>query len=526
MAFTSDWAVFLDDFNGKHDPSPWKDHSYWEKTPPRTAIIANERVSGQKDVNNKNRLFGFSAAFHLPNDAIANWDRLSKNQVLINKQKSDIEKAKQILATVYLYAENDPDQLPTNNRGPASLPPAKFNPKYPTKRSGGQWWYAQNFQVEKDIRIGTDNKTDLANNRTDANAAYAQVTAILWAFNKVYVDPSNRGADFVPVDVVPVFDSYFVKSLGNFTIQGIKDNLKQLGLEDVITPIAESAPKATTPKYVDNWNFISTLYNSQLIDGFIGDSFKPGEEGSMPSTALPIYQSNIPYAMDSDFNFFSDYTNNFKDRFVSHFYDGNGSLPVRSSVWFGTEKIDGQMVTGILPWDAATKVGFLPDKYYTIKQKPLGNNNTLGTEKADQVTGTALADNLHGLGGNDNLIAGAGNDELNGNEGNDILFGGKGNDRLFGGAGDDDHYGGKGADIFYLSAGGDTIHDFSIEEGDKVFHRYPNSLSVNQLPNPYNDVMSVYQSPNGNLRLESQDGINTTLVNVDKASFLDSNPFV
>ena len=246
----------------------------------------------------------------------------------------------------------------------------------------------------------------------------------------------------------------------------------------------------------------------------------------MPSTALPIYQSNIPYAMDSDFNFFSDYTNNFKDRFVSHFYDGNGSLPVRSSVWFGTEKIDGQMVTGILPWDAATKVGFLPDKYYTIKQKPLGNNNTLGTEKADQVTGTALADNLHGLGGNDNLIAGAGNDELNGNEGNDILFGGKGNDRLFGGAGDDDHYGGKGADIFYLSAGGDTIHDFSIEEGDKVFHRYPNSLSVNQLPNPYNDVMSVYQSPNGNLRLESQDGIYTTLVNVDKASFLDSNPFV
>ena len=169
MAFTSDWAVFLDDFNGKHDPSPWKDHSYWEKTPPRTAIIANERVSGQKDVNNKNRLFGFSAAFHLPNDAIANWDRLSKNQVLINKQKSDIEKAKQILATVYLYAENDPDQLPTNNRGPASLPPAKFNPKYPTKRSGGQWWYAQNFQVEKDIRIGTDNKTDLANNRTDAS---------------------------------------------------------------------------------------------------------------------------------------------------------------------------------------------------------------------------------------------------------------------------------------------------------------------------------------------------------------------
>ena len=514
MAFTSDWAVFLDDFSGKNDPSPWKNHSYWEKTPPGTAIIANERVSGQKDVNNKNRLFGFTAAFHSPNDALANWTKLSNNAELINKQKTDIEKARQILATVYQYA-NGKDNLPTDNRGPASLPPAKFDPKHP-KKSGGQWWYAQNFQVEADI--GYDRK--------NANAAYAQVAAILWAFNKVYVDPSNRGADFVPVDVVPVFDAYYVKSQGKFTIQGIKDNLKQLGLEDAITPIAEPAPAAKTQGYANNWNFISTLYNSQLIDGFIGDSFKSGEEGSMPSTALPIYQSNIPYAMDSDFNHFSDYTNNFKDRFVSHFYDGNGSLPARSSVWFGTEKIKGQMVTGILPWDAATEVGFLPDKYYTIKQKPLGNNNTLGTEKADQVTGTALADNLHGLGGNDNLIAGAGNDELNGNEGNDILFGGKGNDKLFGGAGDDDHYGGNGADIFYLSAGGDTIHDFSIEEGDKVFHRYPNSLSVNQLPNPYNDVMSVYQSPNGNLRLESQDGIYTTLVNVDKASFLDSNPFV
>ena len=524
MASTSDWAVFLDDFNGTNKSIiPWSGHSYWQKTPPRTAIIANERVSGQDAVNNQNRLFGFTAAFHDSHDATANWDRLILNKQVINNKKTDVDKAKQILATVYLYADNNPDNLPTDDRGPASLSPAKYDPKNPTKRSGGQWWYAQNFQVEKTINMGTKGKDELAANAKDANAAYAQVTAILWAFNKVYGDPSGQGVDFVPVDVVPVFDSYFVKSLGNFSIQGINANLKQLGLDGVIVPITESAPATKTKGYTNNWNFISTLYNSQLIDGFIGDSFTPGQEGSLPPDALSIYQSNIPYAMDSNFNHFPEYTENGK--FVSHFYDGNGSMPVRSSVWFGTEEINGQMVTGILPWDAAAEVGFLPDKYYSIKQKPLGDNNTLGTDNADKITGTDLGDHIHGLGGDDALVAGAGNDQLNGNGGNDVLFGGKGDDLLFGGSGDDDHYGGKGADIFYLSAGDDTIHDFSIEEGDKVFHRYPDSLSVNQLSIDWTDLMSVYRSPNGGLRLESEDGICTTLVNVSLASFLESNSF-
>ncbi|MBY6164035.1 calcium-binding protein [Mameliella alba] len=64
-------------------------------------------------------------------------------------------------------------------------------------------------------------------------------------------------------------------------------------------------------------------------------------------------------------------------------------------------------------------------------------NETLGTEKDDQLTGYDGLDSIVGLGGNDSLSAEGGNDIVQGDAGNDSISGGVGADTLDGGAGDD-----------------------------------------------------------------------------------------
>lgn len=108
-----------------------------------------------------------------------------------------------------------------------------------------------------------------------------------------------------------------------------------------------------------------------------------------------------------------------------------------------------------------------------------GNDSLWGGEGDDTLEGGNGNDRLWGGLGNDVLSGGSGNDRLwgddgrdvlRGGNGNDILYGGRGNDRLDGGKGDDQLYGGTGADTFVFSKGYavDTIHDFTISEGDRV----------------------------------------------------------
>ncbi|NJC87460.1 MAG: calcium-binding protein, partial [Desulfuromonas sp.] len=61
-----------------------------------------------------------------------------------------------------------------------------------------------------------------------------------------------------------------------------------------------------------------------------------------------------------------------------------------------------------------------------------------------------------------------GSDVITGANSGDTLYGGEGNDFLVGGLGDDQLYGDTGADTFVFGSGEghDTIHDFSIAEGD------------------------------------------------------------
>ncbi len=95
------------------------------------------------------------------------------------------------------------------------------------------------------------------------------------------------------------------------------------------------------------------------------------------------------------------------------------------------------------------------------------------TDGNDTLSGTSGDDVLFGFGGNDTLSGLAGNDHLFGGDGSDTLFGGDGDDVLVGGAGSDALYGGDGADLFVFNAGDvgngvDTIHDFSLTEGDAI----------------------------------------------------------
>jgi Ca2+-binding RTX toxin-like protein len=110
-------------------------------------------------------------------------------------------------------------------------------------------------------------------------------------------------------------------------------------------------------------------------------------------------------------------------------------------------------------WDIATMVG--------LTQNPSeGDDQLIGTVKAEQfhggqgndsISGRAGDDALYGDAGNDSLAGDDGNDLLDGGEGNDGLSGGNGSDTLLGGGGNDTLLGGNGNDILDGGAGNDLL---------------------------------------------------------------------
>lgn len=107
-----------------------------------------------------------------------------------------------------------------------------------------------------------------------------------------------------------------------------------------------------------------------------------------------------------------------------------------------------------------------------------GSDTLLGGEGNDRLKGGGGSDRLYGEDGDDTMIGGSGNDLLEGGIGNDKLNGAIGNDKLFGGLGLDVLTGGAGSDSFYFSGVdtgdflndlADSITDFNIDEGDKIY---------------------------------------------------------
>jgi Ca2+-binding RTX toxin-like protein len=107
------------------------------------------------------------------------------------------------------------------------------------------------------------------------------------------------------------------------------------------------------------------------------------------------------------------------------------------------------------------------------------------------------------------IKGGKGNDVLQGGTGKDTLIGGNGKDVLYGDKGGDKLKGGNGRDIFVLSKGKDVITDFKIGEDDLGLV-YALDLSFKQKGN--------------DLRIKGTDNVNTLLLDIKKADFLEDFP--
>ena len=111
-----------------------------------------------------------------------------------------------------------------------------------------------------------------------------------------------------------------------------------------------------------------------------------------------------------------------------------------------------------------------------------GDDVLIGGSQFDSFMGGNGDDRLYGQGSYDLLNGGAGADLLDGGAGDDALIGGDGDDMLDGGSGNDRLSGGDGADRFVVdltatAADTDTIIDFSLADGDRLFlkaRQYPN----------------------------------------------------
>jgi len=143
-----------------------------------------------------------------------------------------------------------------------------------------------------------------------------------------------------------------------------------------------------------------------------------------------------------------------------------------------------------------------------------GNHNDYidGGSSNDILKGENGDDKLLGRSGNDHLGGSNGFDQLRGHAGDDQLHGGKNNDTLNGGPGNDILTGGRGKDTFIWSQGRDKINDFQTK---------PNN-SDQLVINPNVDI--TMKQRGDNLILKDEEDNMTTLLGVDKESFLKINP--
>jgi Ca2+-binding RTX toxin-like protein len=138
-----------------------------------------------------------------------------------------------------------------------------------------------------------------------------------------------------------------------------------------------------------------------------------------------------------------------------------------------------------------------------------GSDELYGDNGKDQLYGGKGNDFITGKSGNDKLVGDNGNDTLLGNNGNDTIDGGNGKDYIKGGDGKDVVRGGKGKDTFALYEGKDRIKVY--EAGEPVI-----------LPEQFLGSGIRYKNKKGNLLITTNGGINTTIDDITKKSFLSA----
>ena len=356
--------------------------SSWGNTPDGSTIIGEASVSLQGDMNDAtpSRIVGISAALAMlgPSgtktktvSSSLNWDQLIANQAEISSASGKDK------ATLILQYGLMSDEL--SGRG-----------------SGTDWFYAQNFSIS---------------DASDTIENWAQVATMLWAVKTAYPD----------IKRLPVFDSYFVKSLNidKSTVSLVNEKLDILGIPE-LSEIDDVNP--------NGWNMISVLHENGLIDGFIGDLYTVGTEGKYPTDAKDFYKGESPL----NYAWQSTYSNLVKESplpISSEFYD-TGEMPLQASIDFNG--------------DLTPPKGFDPASYLTPTPRQIGKTVQEGTSNQDSIIGSNSNELLLGYGADD------------------VIQGRKGNDSLDGGPGSDKLWGGEGADIFVKSSGRDIVYDFEI----------------------------------------------------------------
>ncbi len=213
------------------------------------------------------------------------------------------------------------------------------------------------------------------------------------------------------------------------------------------------------------------------LSGFLYTiTWQPGEIKVDTKTGSYIVGTDGDDTFDT--NYFANYPKYFNTKRLVNLLGGNGDDQL-----VGSERAD--KLWGGLGNDLLV-AGDANDQLFGEQD----NDELQGGTGNDTLDGGVGKDLLFGDAGNDQLNGGADNDELQGGDGYDALYGGSGDDRLFGQLGNDQLYGGDGDDILFGFTGSNALRQ-SLAAGetdvDWLYGGAGNDLLVGGLGDDYLD---------------------------------------
>ncbi|MFM8890696.1 MAG: hypothetical protein ACKOTB_03560, partial [Planctomycetia bacterium] len=252
------------------------DTSQTVNTPAGYGVIGEFTADARRSLTAAGRIVGESVALKNNDSSIGYnlWPLISdlfKSRTPV-AEGDRLALAKNILDCVQLYPGLSPtDEFPSAAEGAATA-------------AGGYVFWAQDIEFFPGAAL--------------TDEVYAGVTALLWAGRQVLGDAMK---------IIPVPSSSLFKTLGDPS-QGPSSKgpyradhivngtpavpyLASLGLKGLPTNPAQGSG--------GEWNFLSLLYENNLIDGFFGQQYNANQVGVISPDTLPFYSADLPYALES-----------------------------------------------------------------------------------------------------------------------------------------------------------------------------------------------------------------------------------
>jgi len=266
-----DFAFFLDDLS-KPQVAELSD----SKSISGFTVIGEASAKLRKEFTNQGNIVGMSCSLlDRPGDGTSGYNLWPKIKGLFTSSSPVADKkslAEDILDSVLRYVPEFPD-------------------KNESVAKPGYTIWAQDFEFNP-------GKVDLH------NEVYAAITAILWAGRQLL------GKDFL---ITPVPSSSLFKNLGDFNTDVILNGdgstpyLTSLGLNELKDDNPQKNPDPSGPIWHGEWNFLSMLYENELIDGFLGQQYSINNAdaipGSISADTRHFYPSqNLPYSIISSWD--------------------------------------------------------------------------------------------------------------------------------------------------------------------------------------------------------------------------------